>query len=135
MAKMIEYTPKGFTLSNNEYVTIGDLDMAYLMNQAIITMANYSELTAMSQGSAIVLQRDKELFGKRGKTAIAPGRANTRLSVLGGFVNNYFKKQDIFKNDISVGQLPYISTVLNECAESLGFETIAFRSKLFDFGE
>jgi hypothetical protein len=133
--KEIKYTAKGFTNSNNEYVTIDSEDMAYLMNQIIVTMATYSELTAMSQASSIVLQRDKELFGKRGKTAIAPGRENTRLSQLGGFVNNYFKKQESFKNDISVSQLPYIATVLNECCDQLEFEPIVFRSQLFKWGE
>lgn len=135
MSKEIKYTPKGFTNSNNEYVTIDNEDMAYLMNQAIITMSTYAELTAMSQSSGLVLQRDKELFGKRGKTTIAPGRENTRLSQLGGFVNNYFKKQDTFKNDISVNQLPYIAIVLNECCEQLGFEPIVFRSQLFNWSE
>jgi hypothetical protein len=133
--KEIKYTAKGFTNSNNEYVTIDSEDMAYLMNQIIVTMATYSELTAMSQASSIVLQRDKELFGKRGKTAIAPGRENTRLSQLGGFVNNYFKKQESFKNDISVSQLPYITTVLNECCDQLEYEPIVFRSQLFNWGE
>lgn len=133
--KEIRYTPKGFTQSNNEYVTVNEQDMAHLVQQAIITMSSYAELTATSQGSHIVLQRDKELFGKRGKAAIAPGRANTRLSVLGGFVHNYFRKQDAFKNDISVGQLPYIATVLNECADQLGYEAIVFRSELFTWGE
>ena len=129
--KEIKYAPKGFTDSGNEYVTISDQDMAYLMNQAILTMAAYSELTSTSQGAGIVLQRDKELFGKRGKTAIAPGRENTRLSVLGGFVTNYFKKPEVFRNDISSYQLPYITNVLNECCEQLGFEPIVFRSELF----
>lgn len=135
MPKEIKYTPKGFTNSKNEYVSIDSQDMAALMNQAILTMSSYAELTATSQGSSIVLQRDKELFGRRGKTKIAPGRANTRLSVLGGFVANYFKKQDAFKNDISVSQLPYIASVLNECAEELGFEPIVFRSELFQWTE
>jgi len=133
--KEIKYTAKGFTNSNNEYVTIDSEDMAYLMNQIIVTMATYAELTAMSQASSIVLQRDKEMFGKRGKTAIAPGRENTRLSQLGGFVNNYFKKQESFKNDISVSQLPYITTVLNECCDQLEYEPIVFRSQLFNWGE
>jgi hypothetical protein len=133
--KEIRYSPKGFTNSNNEYVTIESEDMSYLMNQIIVTMATYAELTAMSQASSIVLQRDKEMFGKRGKTTIAPGRENTRLSQLGGFVNNYFKKQDAFKNDISVSQLPYITTVLNECCDQLGYEPIVFRSQLFNWGE
>lgn len=133
--KEIKYLPKGFTNSNNEYVTIDGDDMSYLMNQIIVTMATYAELTAMSQASSIVLQRDKEMFGKRGKTTIAPGRENTRLSHLGGFVNNYFKKQEAFKNDISVSQLPYITTVLNECCDQLGYEPIVFRSQLFNWGE
>lgn len=133
--KEIKYTPKGFTDSNNEYVTIDSDDMAYLMNQVIVTMATYAELTAMSQASGIVLQRDKEMFGKRGKTTIAPGRENTRLSQLGGFVNNYFKKIEAFKNDISVSQLPYITTVLNECCDKLGYEPIVFRSQMFNWGE
>ena len=129
--KEIKYTPKGFTQSNNEYVTISETDMAYLMNQCILTMSAYAELTSTSQGASIVLQRDKEMFGKRGKTAIAPGRENTRLSVLGGFVTNYFKKAEHFRNDISASQLPYIANVLNECCDQLGFEAIVFRSELF----
>ena len=133
--KEIKYTAKGFTNSNNEYVTIDEDDMAYLMNQIIRTMAIYSELTATSNGAGIVCNRDKELFGKRGKAAIAPGRANTRLSVLGGVVTNYFKKQDAFKNDISLGQLPYIVTVLNECCDNFGFEPIVFRNTFFNWNE
>ncbi|CAB4153680.1 hypothetical protein UFOVP641_17 [uncultured Caudovirales phage] len=133
--KEIRYSPKGFTQSNNEYVTLTEQDMAYLMNQAILTMSAYSELTCTSQGAGIVLQRDKAQFGKRGKSAIAPGRENTRLSVLGGFVTNYFKKQESFRNDISASQLPYIANVLNECCEQLGFEALVFRSELFNWGE
>jgi hypothetical protein len=133
--KEIKYTPKGFTQSNNEYVTLTEPDMAYLMNQAILTMAAYAELTCTSQGSGIVLQRDKDQFGKRGKAAIAPGRENTRLSVLGGFVTNYFKKPEQFRNDISANQLPYLTTVLNECCEQLGFEPLVFRSELFKWNE
>jgi hypothetical protein len=129
--KEINYTAKGFTNSNNEYVTVDETDMAYLMNQAIRTMAGYAELTASSEGSALVCQRNKEMFGKRGKTTIAPGRSNTRLSVLGGLVNNYMGKQDTFKNDISLHQLPYITQVLNECCEEFGFEPIVFKNQLF----
>lgn len=135
MAKEIKYTAKGFTNSNNEYVTIDGEDMSYLMNQIIRTMATYSELTSTSNGSAIVCNRDRELFGKRGKTAIAPGRDNTRLSVLGGVVNNYFAKDDRFKNDLSLGQLPHITTVLNECCDQFGYEAIVFRNQLFEFGK
>ena len=133
--KEIKYTARGLTNSNNEYVTIDSEDMCYLMNQVIRTMASYSELTATSNGAGIVCNRDKELFGKRGKTAIAPGRENTRLSILGGVVNNYFTKDDRFKNDISLGQLPYIVTVLNECCDNFGYEPIVFRNQLFDFGK
>ena len=133
--KEIKYTARGLTNSNNEYVTIDAEDMCYLMNQVIRTMASYSELTATSNGAGIVCNRDKELFGKRGKTAIAPGRENTRLSILGGVVNNYFTKDDRFKNDISLGQLPYIVTVLNECCDNFGYEPVVFRNQLFDFGK
>jgi hypothetical protein len=129
--KEINYTIKGFTNSNNEYVTIDSDDMSYLINQVIRTMAGYAELTASSEGSTLVCQRNKEMFGKRGKTSIAPGRSNTRLSVLGGLVNNYMGKQDSFKNDISLGQLPYITQVLNECCEEFGFEPVVFKNQLF----
>jgi hypothetical protein len=127
----INYTAKGFTNSNNEYVTVDADDMSYLMNQVIRTMAGYAELTASSEGGVLVCQRNKEMFGKRGKTSIAPGRSNTRLSVLGGVVNNYFTKQESFKNDISSSQLPYITQVLNECCEEFGFEPIVFKNQLF----
>jgi hypothetical protein len=133
--KVIKYTAKGYTNSFNEYVTIDQDDMAVLMSQVIRTMASYSELTSTSNGAMIVCNRDKELFGKRGKTNIAPGRPNTRLSVLGGLVNNYYTKADNFKNDISLNQLGYITTVLNECCDQFGFEPIVFRAKLFEFGE
>lgn len=131
----IKYTAKGFTQSNNEYVTIDPDDMANLMNQIIITMATYAELTATSNGSGLVTNRDRDLFGKRGKTTIAPGRANTRLSVLGGIVNNYYTKPDAFKNDISLSQLPYIATVLNECCEQIGYTPIVFRNQIFNWNE
>jgi hypothetical protein len=127
----INYTAKGFTNSNNEYVTVDTEDMAYLMNQVIRTLAGYAELTASSEGGVLVCQRNKEMFGKRGKTSIAPGRSNTRLSVLGGVVTNYFSKQESFKNDISSNQLPYITQVLNECCEEFGFEPIVFKNQLF----
>jgi hypothetical protein len=135
MAKEIKYIARGLTNSNNEYVTIDQEDMGYLMNQVIRTMATYAELTATSNGAGIVCNRDKALFGKRGKTIIAPGRENTRLSVLGGLVNNYFTKDEKFKNDISLNQLPYIVTVLNECADQFGYEPISFRNQLFEFGK
>jgi hypothetical protein len=100
-------------------------------------MATYSELTATSNGGPLVCNRDKELFGKRGKALVAPGRANTRLSVLGGMVNNYFSKEDKFKNDISISQLPYIANVLNECCDTslFNFEPIVFRNQLFNWTE
>jgi hypothetical protein len=133
--KEILYTPRGFTQSNNEYVTVSDSDMADLIQQSILTMSAYSELTATSEGSGLVCNRNKELYGRRGNADIAPGRANTRLSVLGGFVSNYFKKDERFKNDISMGQLPYLSNVLNEVCNDLGYEPVVFRAKLFDFGK
>lgn len=129
--KEINYTAKGFTNSNNEYVTIDETDMGYLLNQVIRTMAGYAELTASSEGAQFICQRNKEMFGKRGKTRTAPGRSNTRLSVLGGIVTNYYTKQESFKNDISSNQLPYITQVLNECCEEFGFEPIVFKNQLF----
>jgi hypothetical protein len=135
MPKEIRYTPRGYTESNNDYVTIDEDDMGVLMNQIIVTLAKYAELTSTSNGSLIVTNRDKELFGRRGKTSIAPGRANTRLSVLGGVVNNYYTKPAKFKNDISVNQLPYIVTVLNECCDQFGYEPIVFRNNFFNWDE
>lgn len=129
--KELNYTVKGFTQSNNEYVTLEAEDMAYLIHQAIITLTSYAELTASSEGSALVTQRNKEMFGKRGKTPIAPGRSNTRMSVLGGLVRNYMSKQDSFKNDVSLAQLPYITQVLNEACDELGYEPIVFKNQLF----
>ena len=129
----IKYTSKGYTNSGNEYVTIDQDDMADIINQSILVLTRYSELTASSQGSFVATHRDKDLFGKRGKADIAPGRANTRLSVLGGFIYNYFKKDKAFKNDISLSQLPYIEHVLNEACEEFGFEPITFTNNLFKF--
>lgn len=129
----IRYESKGYTNSNNEYVTIDQDDMADLINQAILVLTKYAELTASSGGSFVATHRDKDLFGKRGKADIAPGRANTRLSVLGGFIHNYFKKDKSFKNDISLSQLPYIEHVLNECCEEFGFEPLTFTNQLFKF--
>lgn len=131
----IKYTAKGFTQSNNEYVTIDSEDMAILMNQAIKTLATFAELTATSEGSRTLMNRNKELYGKRGKTDIAPGRENTIMSVIGGFVRNYMSKQDSFKNDVSLNQLPYIAQALNEYGKELGYEPIVFRNQLFDFGK
>ena len=133
--KEIKYQAKGFTHSNNEYVTVEALDMADLIHRAIITMSVYAEITAMSGGAGFVCERNRDLFGKRGKTKYAPGRHNTRLSVLGGFVNNYFTKQESFRNDISTHQIPYLTNVLNEECELLGFEPIVFKQQLFDFGQ
>ena len=132
--KEIVYKPKGFTDSGNEYVTLTPEDMTYLMNQIIMTMSAYSELTATSQGGSIVLQSNAELFGKRGKATIAPYRPNTRLSTLGGIVYNYFRKQEEFRNDISLKQLPFIANILNECCDQLKFEPLVFRSDLFRWG-
>lgn len=133
--KEIKYTSKGFTQSNNEYVTIDDEDMQDLMNQSISTLATFAELTATSEGSRTLMNRNKELYGKRGKTDIAPGRENTIMSVIGGLVRNYQRKNDIFKNDISLNQLPYIAQALNEYGQELGYQPIVFRNKLFDFGK
>ena len=131
----IKYTSKGFTQSNNEYVTIDPDDMQRLMSQAIKTLATFAELTATSEGSRTLMNRNKELYGKRGKTDIAPGRENTIMSVIGGLVRNYLAKQDSFKNDISLNQLPYIAQALNEYGPELGYEPIFFRNALFDFGK
>lgn len=129
----IRYTSKGYTNSNCEYVTINEDDMPELIHIAIQVLTRYAELTATSGGSIVATHRDKDLFGRRGKTAIAPGRANTRLSVLGGFVFNYFKKDHQLKNDISINQLPFLQNVINECSEEFGFEPIIFRNELFKF--
>lgn len=131
----IKYTSKGFTQSDNEYVTIDPEDMQRLMSQAIKTLATFAELTATSEGSRTLMNRNKELYGKRGKTDIAPGRENTIMSVIGGLVRNYLAKQDSFKNDISLNQLPYIAQALNEYGPELGYEPIFFRNALFDFGK
>lgn len=133
--KEIKYISKGFTQSNNEYVSVDPSDMSDLVHRAIMTMSVYSELTAMSGGSGFVCERNKDLFGKRGNSRYAPGRHNTRLSVLGGFVNNYFTKQEAFRNDISTHQIPFLSNVLNEECERLGFEPVVFKQQLFDFGK
>jgi len=133
--KEIKYSAKGFTQSNNEYVTIDSDDMAFMMNQAIKTLAIFGELTATSEGSRTLMNRNKDLYGKRGKTDIAPGRENTIMSVVGGLVRNYMSKQDTFKNDISLNQLPYIAQALNEYGAELGYEPIVFRNQLFDFGK
>lgn len=131
----IKYTAKGFTNSNNEYVTILEEDMGRLMNQAIKTLAIFGELTATSEGSRTLMNRNKELYGRRGKTDIAPGRDNTIMSVVGGLVRNYISKQDTFKNDVSLNQLPYIAQALNEYGAELGYEPVVFRNQLFDFGK
>lgn len=131
----IRYSARGFTNSNNEYVTIDADDMARLMNQAIKTLATFAELTATSEGSRTLMNRNRELYGKRGKTDIAPGRENTIMSVIGGLVRNYMSKQDSFKNDISLNQLPYIAQALNEYGAELGYEPIVFRNQLFEFGK
>jgi hypothetical protein len=134
--KEILYTPRGFTNSRNEYGTLNEEDMTYLVRQVIETLGAYAELTASSQGRMYVTNPDKEKCGKRGsKASIAPGRDNTRLSVLGGFVRNYFTKDNAFRNDISTSQMPYIESVLNECCDKFGFDAIVFRTKLFDFGK
>lgn len=133
--KEIQYTSKGFTQSNNEYVTIDADDMRDLMQQAITTLATFGELTATSEGSRTLMNRNKELYGKRGKTDIGPGRENTIMSVIGGLVRNYMRKDEQFKNDISLNQLPYIAQALNEYGQELGYKPIVFRNRLFDFGK
>lgn len=133
--KEIKYTARGFTQSNNEYVTIDSDDMVDMMQQAIKTLAIFAELTATSEGSRTLMNRNKELYGKRGKTDIAPGRENTIMSVVGGLVRNYMSKDERFKNDISLGQLPYIAQALNEYGQELGYEPIVFRNQLFEFGK
>lgn len=131
----IKYTSKGFTNSNNEYVTIDEDDMTTLMSQCISTLATFAELTATSEGSRTLMNRNRELYGKRGKTDIAPGRENTIMSVIGGVVRNYQRKDAVFKNDISLNQLPYIAQALNEYGKELGFDPVVFRNKLFEFGK
>jgi hypothetical protein len=133
MAKKIRYTARGFTASKNEYVTIDPDDMAWLIQEMIRTMANLAELTASTEGAKVLLDRNRELYGRRGKSEIAPGRDNTIFSVIGGVINNYISKDDHFKNDISLGQLPYIEHAMNETAGWLKREAIVFQNMVMAF--
>lgn len=133
MTKSIKYTARGFTLSKNEYVTIDSDDMRWLINEMIRTLASLGELTATSEGAKILLNRNRELYGRRGKSHIAPGRDNTIFSVIGGVINNFIDKEEAFRNDISLNQLPYIEHAMNETASWLDRDTIVFQNMLTDF--
>ena len=133
MAKIIKYTACGFTVSNNEYVRLDQDDMSWLINEMIKTLASLGELTASSEGGKVLLNRNRELYGRRGKSDIAPGRDNTIFSVIGGIINNYINKQENFKNDVSLGQLPYIEHAMNETAGWMGRDAIVFQNSVIEF--
>lgn len=133
MAKQIRYTARGFTVSKNEYVTIVQEDMAWLIQEMICTMASLAELTASSEGAKVLLDRNRELYGRRGKSKIAPGRDNTIFSVIGGVINNFIVKDNAFKNDISLAQLPYIEHAMNETATWMQRESIVFQNIITSF--
>lgn len=133
MAKCIKYVACGYTNSKNEYVTIDEDDMTWLIGEMIRTLATLGELTASSEGAKILLNRNRELYGRRGKTTFAPGRDNTIFSLIGGVVNNYMKKESKFRNDVSLGQLPYIEHAMNETAECMERPSIVFQNGMVKF--
>ena len=132
MVKEILYHYKGDTNSDCVYVTIDEDSMAYLIKRATILLAMYAELTATPKGDFVATERNATNFGKRGKTTIGSFKANSRLSLLGGLISNYYTKQSAFKNDISEGQIPFILSVMNECNVELNEPTLEFKNKLFD---
>lgn len=131
---IIHYVPKQYTNSDNEYVTIDENDMGILIRQCVLLLAKYAELTALSAGAKLLLTKNKEQYGYRGQKAyIAPSTANNRLSLLGGVIDNYYKKASAFKNDLSKSQLPYLENIFNEAAEQFDDETIKFKVDFFNF--
>lgn len=115
----VRYELKHITPTGVEYVEILDSDMKDLMQRSIMILAKYAECTIVKNSN--VLDTSKDLFGGR-----KGGKANNRLSLLGGFVYNYFTKEPRFRNHISKSQIPFIENVLNEYAESLDEEKIRF---------
>ena len=124
--KELYYHYKGETNSNCVYVTLQKESMDYLILRATKLLATYAELTATKDGEFLTKEKSKKLFGTR-RSHIA----NNRMSLLGGLIHNYYKKANPFTNDISEGQLPYITNVINECHNELNEEEIVFKLRLF----
>jgi len=132
MVKEIGYSYKGDTNSNCVYVTIAEESMEYLIRRATLLLTVYAELTATRAGTFVASERNAGQFGKRGNTTVAAHQTNNRLSLLGGLINNYYTKKPDYRNDISEGQIPFITFVLNECHTEMGEPEITFINKLFD---
>ena len=121
----IRYSNKQ-TNAKCEYIEIHKEDMPKLIHRATMILTRYAELTADPNYIFVANERDQSQFGKRGKAAFAPFKANSRLSLLGGLIFNYYSKENSFKNDLSKTQIPYITNVINECAEAFDFDEIEF---------
>jgi hypothetical protein len=125
----IKYDLKS-TNANCQYVFISDEDMKEIIYRATIILAFYSELTADKKSLFVATDADESLCGKRGKTSVAQFKPNTRLSLLGGLIGNYYNKDRLFKNDLSLSQLPFIENVLNECFDQFNFDQIQFTVRI-----
>jgi hypothetical protein len=129
MIKDINYHYKGETNSQCTYVTVQPESMEYLIYRATILLAMYSELTSQSGGEFVIKEKDGKKYGKRSRGGSYI--ANNRISLLGGLIHNYYKKEPHFRNDISEGQIPYITNVINECCAELNEPEIRFKNNLF----
>lgn len=128
--KQLYFIPKVKTNSNCTYVTLDESDMNYLIRRVTLLLANYAELSITNEGLDILTQRDGKKFGKRGRASTGNFKPNSRLSLLGGVLTNYYNKEQNFKNDISEGQLKYIANVINECSIEMKYDSIEFINRL-----
>jgi hypothetical protein len=129
--QIIRYSHKGFTNSNNEYITINEYDMPHLLNRATFILAYYADMSAAKEAKFVFTDKDPK-YGRRGKKArYGAGCQNTVMSLLGGFIVNYHTKAEAYKYDISLNQIEYIETALNELADVFKFDTIKFQQELF----
>lgn len=133
--QIIRFTHKGFTDSNNEYATINEYDMPILLERATYLLAYYADMSAAKEAKFLFTDKDAK-YGRRGKKAkYGPSCQNTVMSLLGGFLINFRTKKSDYKYDLSLNQMEYLTTAINECADLHGFDTIEFRQELFTWKE
>ena len=129
--QIIRYTDKGYTVSNNQYVTINEYDMPHLIERASYLLAFYADMSADKGGKFVFTDKDAK-YGRRGRAArFGAGCQNTVMSLLGGFLINYRTKKGEHRYDISTTQMTYLENALNECADIHNFDPIRFQQELF----
>jgi hypothetical protein len=133
--QVIRFTHRGYTDSNNEYGTINEYDMPILLERATYLLAYYADMSAAKEAKFLFTDKVAK-YGRRGsKATYGKSSYNTVMSLLGGFLINYRKKHVDHKNDLSLNQMEYLCTAINELADMHGFDTIEFRQELFTWKE